>query len=84
MVSVGIVVFELVEAEADTAEEALRLGERLGMLAEQPRHFLGRLDVPLGIGFEPAAGLDDGQVLADAGHHILQHAPAAARDRARR
>ena len=46
------------------------------MLAEQPRHLLGRLDVPLGIGLEPPAGLVDGQVLADAGDHVLQHAPA--------
>ena len=31
--------------------------------------------MPLGIGFEPAAGLVDGDVLADAGDDILQRAP---------
>ena len=31
--------------------------------------------MPLGIGFEPAAGSVDGDVLADAGHEILERAP---------
>ena len=31
--------------------------------------------MPLGIGFEPAAGGVDRDVFADAGHHILEHAP---------
>ena len=54
----------------------LGLGDRLGMLAEEPRHLAGRLDVALGVLFEPAAGGRDGQVLADAGDDVLQRAAA--------
>ena len=38
---------------------------------EKPRHFLGRLEVSFGIGFQPEASLINGAVLADTGHHIL-------------
>jgi hypothetical protein len=35
----------------------------------------GRLQVALGVGLQPPAGLVDGGPLADAGQHVLQHAP---------
>ena len=55
-------------------EKALRLREWLRRIAEQPRHFLRRFQMPLGIGFEPAARVLQRQMLADAGHDILQGA----------
>ncbi len=42
------------------------------MAAEQPRHFRGRLQMALGIGFERLAAVLHGQAEADAGQHILQ------------
>ena len=55
-----------------------------GAVAEQPRHLLRRLQMTLGIGLELTAGRLDGDVLADAGEHILQVAPLGRGDRARR
>src|SRR5687768_1045884 len=72
----GIVVLELVEAEADAAGKALGFGDGSGVLAEQARHFIGCLDMALGIWLEPASGIGNGAVLANAGDDILQHASA--------
>ena len=45
-------------------------GVRAG--AEQARHFARRLQMAFGIGFQPFAGLFQGDMLADAGDDILQ------------
>ena len=70
----GIVVAQLVEAEADAGEQALRFGQGIGMVGKQPRHFARWLEVSLGVGREAPAGGLERHALADAGHHIMQHA----------
>ena len=72
---VRILVFELVERERNAPGKAHGFRDRLGQFAKQPRHFAGRLQVTLGIGFQPAADRVDRRLLADAGQHVLQ--PAA-------
>ena len=51
-----IIVFQLVEAEADAIEQDPCLGDGVGVLGEQPRHLACRLQVPLGVLLQPAAG----------------------------
>jgi hypothetical protein len=75
---VGIIVFELVERKRDALREADRLGDRIGRIAEQPRHFVRRFQMPLGIGFQQAARRIERHMLADAGDDILQFAPLGA------
>src|SRR6185437_363842 len=70
-----IAVGELIEPEADPPNELLRLPERFRMFAKQPGHFLGGLDMALGILLKPTAGLKDRDVLANAGDDVLQHPP---------
>ena len=65
-------------------ESAASAATASGYVAEQPRHLGRRLEMPLGIGFEPAAGAVDGDMLADAGEHVLQRRAASGSDRARR
>ena len=72
---VGIFVFQFVEREGERGGKLQRLRDRLRRVAEQPRHLGRRLEMALGIDGEPAAGRVDGQVLADAGEHVLQFAP---------
>jgi len=69
---VGILVFELVERKPDAAGKPQGFRDRLRHIAEQPRHFAGRLEMAFGIGFEPPADGVDGGLLADAGQDILQ------------
>ena len=72
-VLVGIFgLLQLLEREFAEVEEAQRPVDRLGRAAEQPRHLLRALQVPLRIGLEQPAGRVDGDVLADAGHDVLQ------------
>src|SRR3546814_6728664 len=56
---VRIFVGELIEREADARGEALRLGDRLAVIAEQPRHLGGRFQMPFGMGGETLAGMID-------------------------
>ena len=71
---VGILVFELVERKRDAAGKAHGFRDRLRQIAKQPRHFMRRLQMALGIGFKPPADGVDGGLLADAGQDILQRA----------
>ena len=66
----------LIESEANAGGKSPRFCQRLGMLAKQPGHFCRRLDVSLGIGLEPSAGVGDGAMFANAGEDVLQHPPA--------
>ncbi len=45
------------------------------MPGEQARHFFGRLQMAIGEALAAKADLVDGAAFADAGQHILQHAP---------
>ena len=69
---VWIFVFQLVEGEGAGICDLDGAGERILMAGEQPRHFLRRFQVPLGIGFELQPCVMDGAFLADAGEHVLQ------------
>ena len=69
---VRILVFELIERKADATGKAHGFRDRLRQVAKQPRHFVRRLEIALGIGLEPPADGVDGGLLADAGEHILQ------------
>ncbi|MHC2335834.1 hypothetical protein [Bradyrhizobium sp. USDA 4454] len=46
--------------------------DRIRQIAEQPDHLMRRLEMPLGIGLEPAANGFDRGLFADAGQHVLQ------------
>ncbi len=45
-------------------------GDGVGKVLEQPRHFRGRLDMPLGIDGEPQARFGERAFLAHAGEHV--------------
>jgi hypothetical protein len=72
---VRIAIFQFVERKMDAAGEAQRLGDRIGVIAKQPRHFRRRFQMPLGIGLQQAARGFDGGLFADAADDILQHPP---------
>jgi hypothetical protein len=71
---VGIIVAQLVEREADAREQRRGLRHRFGIVAEQPRHFLRRLEMAFGIGFEQLARRLHAGALADAGDDVVQRA----------
>ena len=73
---VGIFVAQFVEREGELLGQAQRLLDRLRRVAEQPRHFLRRFKMALGIGGELAPGAVDGRLLADAGEHVGERAAA--------
>ena len=69
---VRILVFELVERKAMRSAKRIVSAIASGQIAKQPRHFVRRLQMALGIGFEPPADGVDRRLFADAGEHILQ------------
>ena len=71
---VGIFVAQFVEREGELIGECQRLLDGLRRVAEQPRHFVRRLQEALGIGGELAPGAVDGDLLADAGEHVGERA----------
>jgi hypothetical protein len=71
---VGIFVFQLVEGKSAGVGDLDGAGERLFVAGEEPRYFLRRFQVPLGIGLEFQPRLVDRAFLADAGEHVLQGA----------
>jgi hypothetical protein len=68
---IRILVFELVEREADTIGEAQGFSHGVRKIAEQPHHFIRRLEMALGIRLKSGADRLDGGLLADAGQHVL-------------
>ena len=58
--------------------------ERLGIVAEAPRHLLRRLQMPVGTALAAEAEFVDRAFLADRGDDVLQHAPVGRGRRARR
>ena len=71
---VGILVFELVERECAGLGDLDRAREGRLVSGEKPRHVGWRLEMALGVGREPQAGLADAHALADAGQHVLERA----------
>jgi hypothetical protein len=71
---IGIFVGQFFEAERAATREFSRVGDRLRVVREQPRHFTWAFQMPLGIATKPEARLVYGARLADAGEHILQAA----------
>ena len=71
---VGIFVAQFVEREGELLAEKQRFFDRLRRVAEQPRHFLRRFQVTLGIGGKLAPGAVDGGFFADAGEHVGERA----------
>ena len=66
---------QFVETEREAVEEADGLGEGLGRLGEQPRHFVRGFEMALGVGLrKEACGLERG-FLADAGEDVGERAP---------
>ena len=74
---VGIFVFQLVEGEGAGVSDLDGAGERIFVAGEEPRNFLRRFQVPLGIGLELQPSVMDRAFLADAGEHVLQGAAVA-------
>ena len=72
---VGILVFQLFQRELAGLRDLDTARDRLRVVREEPGHLLRWLQMALGIGLQPVAGLDQGAALADAGGDILQGAP---------
>ena len=73
---VGEAVAEVVEGELAPLGDAPRVGERVRAVAEQRRHLARRLEMALGVGQQAAPGGVQGGLLAQAGEHVEQRAPA--------
>ena len=71
----GILIGELVEREAAARGDVNRACQRFGIAAKEPGHFFGRLEIAVGMALAAKAGVIDGAIVPDAGHHILQDAP---------
>ena len=71
---VRILVAEFAQAEPAAVGDLHRPPQRLGIVAEQPRHLGGALEVAVGEPLLAEACLVDGAAFADAGHHVLQDA----------
>ena len=67
-----VLIFQLVEAEIDRVGEFSGRGDRVRPAREQSGHFLGALQMPLGIGMEDIARLLQRYLLANTAHHVLQ------------
>ena len=74
---VGILVGQLVEAEAAEAHDLQRAGDGVLVAPEEPRHLGPALEMALGIGRQLIASLRHGDALADRGQHVLQGAAFA-------
>ena len=70
----GILVGELFKREAALLGDRDRPRQSVGIAAEQPMHFFGRLQVPIGMALAAKTGIVDGDVVPDAGDDVLQHA----------
>ncbi len=70
----GILIGQFIEREAAAPHDLGTARDRFGMTLEQAHHFVRILQETIGMPFETEACGIDGAALADAGHHILQHA----------
>ncbi len=67
-----IFVAQIVERESDAAHEATGFGDRFRTGCEKPRHFLRRLQMPLGIGKQLSPRRLHRGAEADRGHDVMQ------------
>ena len=81
---VRILVLQLIERRSVMRSAKRTVSrDRFGIIAKQPHHLRRRLQMPLGIGFQPRPASSMVRLLADAGDHVLQDAALGRRDRAR-
>ena len=71
----GVIVAKLVQAEGAGPGDVHGAGNGAGVVPEQPRHFLRRLQVALGVGEQAVARIVDGAVFPNAGEDILKRPP---------
>ena len=69
---VRILVFELIQRKCDAPGKADGFRNRCRMIAEQPRHLFGRLQMPFRIGIQPPTDRIDRGLFPDTGEHVLQ------------
>ncbi len=69
---VGVLISKLIERKIDAAGKPHGFLNRLREVAEQPRHFVSRLEIAFRIGFKTPADGVDGGLLANAAQNILQ------------
>ncbi|HEX9660200.1 MAG TPA: hypothetical protein VGA18_07855 [Rhodothermales bacterium] len=70
----GILVAQLVEAEAAAIGDLDGAGQGVGVIDEQALHVIDGLEVAFGVGEEGLAGLGEGAAVADAGENVLEEA----------
>src|SRR5579883_517793 len=68
----GIFIAELVEREAAGLDNLQGSRDRIGAAAKEPRHFVRRFQMTLGIRVKTKAGLGNGAAFANAGQYILK------------
>ncbi|MCY1221743.1 hypothetical protein D9M72_338120 [compost metagenome] len=66
---------KLVERKSAPHHDLDGAGKRIGVARKEPRHFLGRLQVAVGVPLTAETGLIDGDVVSYASNDILQDAP---------
>ena len=71
---VGILIFQFLQRERAAVGDLLSMGDSIGITAEQPRHFRGLFQEPVGGPLALMAQSIDGLAQADAGEHVLQDA----------
>ena len=71
---VGVFVGEFIEREAAALDDFQAAFHRLRMRAEQAGDLRGGFQMAFGVGGECAAGGGDGDLQANAGHHVVQRA----------
>ncbi len=67
-----IFIAQFIEAEVEKVRELARRCDCLRPAREQSHHFIGRFEVPLGVGIEQISCGRDRHLLADTGDDILQ------------
>src|SRR4029453_4149942 len=67
-------VAEVVEGEAQAVGQGLGIADEVGAIAEERLHLPRRLEMPLGVLGEQAAGRGQGPLLADAGEDVEEGA----------
>ena len=67
-------VAEVGESEFQALGDGAGVGDGLGQIGEEARHFGGRFDVALGVALQQPAGFGEGDVVADAGEDVEQFA----------
>ncbi len=72
---VRIFIDEFIERKPASLHDGNRARHRLLVSTKETSHFLGPLEVSLGVCLQPVPGLVDGRMLAHAGQHVLQWPP---------